>query len=212
MSTRSFDGLPSDDSQGLKRLSIFLTKCKIAMKNVSYMCVLDHAPNMQAVVSKLPPNLQNKWRDQAAKIKRTNRTPASFMDLAEFVESASDSANDPVFGKEALQSRESAKTERNKGNINTRNSFQPKRKGYSFATNLGTPANPRVLHGAGSSCQAGNRPLCQFCSHSHDLDDCEQFKKQTADQRRAFLRDKQMCFGCYGENHVAKSCLKQTEM
>ena len=201
--------IKSDDSQGLKRLSIFLTKCKIAMKNVSYMCVLDHAPNMQAVVSKLPPNLQNKWRDQAAKRKRTNRAPASFTDLAEFVESASDSANDPVFGKEALQSRESAKTERNKGNINTRNSFQPKHKGNSFATNLGTPANPRVLHGAGSSCQAGNRPLCQFCGHSHDLDDCEQFKKQTADQRRAFLRDKQMCFGCYGENHVAKSCLNK---
>ena len=93
--------IKSDDSQGLKRLSIFLTKCKIAMKNVSYMCVLDHAPNMQVIVSKLPPNLQNKWRDQAAKRKRTNRAPASFTDLAEFVESASDSANDPVFGKEA---------------------------------------------------------------------------------------------------------------
>ena len=82
----------------LKRLSIFLTKCKIAMKNVSYMCVLDHAPNMQAVVSELPPNLQNKWRDQAAKRKRTSLAPASFTDIAEFVESASDSANYPVFG------------------------------------------------------------------------------------------------------------------
>ena len=110
--------IKSDDSQSLKRLSIFLTKCKIAMKNVSYMCVLDHAPNMQAVVSKLPPNLQNKWRDQAAKRKRTNRAPASFTDLAEFVESASDSANHPVFGKEALQSRESAKTERSSSKRN----------------------------------------------------------------------------------------------
>ena len=61
-----------EDNQGLKRLSIFLTKCKIAMKNISCMCVLNHAPNMQAVVSKLPPNVQNKWRDQAVKRKKTN--------------------------------------------------------------------------------------------------------------------------------------------
>ena len=42
-----------DDSQGLKRLSIFLKKCTIAMKSISYMSVLDHAPNMQAVSREL---------------------------------------------------------------------------------------------------------------------------------------------------------------
>lgn len=55
------------------------------MKDISYICVLDHAPNMQAVVSKLPPNLQNKWRDQAVKRKRTNRAPTTITDLTEFL-------------------------------------------------------------------------------------------------------------------------------
>ena len=56
-----------DEGKVLKSLSIFLIKCKIAMKSISHMSVLNHAPNMQAVVSKLPFHLQAKWRDQAAK-------------------------------------------------------------------------------------------------------------------------------------------------
>ena len=72
--------IKSNDSQSLKRLSI-LTKCKIALRNVSFMWVLYHAPNMQAVVSKLPPNLQNKWRDQAAKRKRTSCALRTLLNL-----------------------------------------------------------------------------------------------------------------------------------
>ena len=161
---------------------------------------------MQAVVSKLRPNLQKKWRDQAVKRKRTNRA-STFSVLAEFVEPASESANDPVFSKEALQSRENAKAERGKGN--TKNSLQPKHKGNSFDTNLSKPASSQVSHGAGSSDRSSNRPLCQFCNRPHDLDDCEQFSKETAEQRRAFLRGKQMCFGCYGRNHLSKNCLNK---
>ena len=74
------------------------------------MCALDHAPNMQSVVSKLPANLQSKWRDQVLKKKRSEGGVISFADLADFVEYASESANDPVFGKEALnKNREDAK-------------------------------------------------------------------------------------------------------
>ena len=69
------------------------------------MRVLDHAPNMQAVVSKLPANLQAKWRDQVFKKKKRVNDATCFADLAEFVESASESANDPVFGREALNKR-----------------------------------------------------------------------------------------------------------
>ena len=177
------------------------------MKNISYMCVLDHDPNMQAVVSKLPPNLQNKWRDQAVKRKKTNRASTTFADLAEFAETASESANDPVFGKEALQRRENIKAERGKGN--TRNSSQSKPKGNSFATNLSQPATPRLTHGAWNSNHSSNHPICQFCNRSLDLDDCNQFSKRTADEKRAFLREKQLCFGCYGKHHLSKPCLNK---
>lgn len=50
------------------------------------MSVHDRAPNMQAVVSKLPGNLQAKWRDQVFKKKKREKGVACFANLAEFVE------------------------------------------------------------------------------------------------------------------------------
>ena len=44
-----------------------------------------------------PTHLQARWRDRAVKLKEKG-TIASFKDLAEFVTSAAESANDPVFG------------------------------------------------------------------------------------------------------------------
>ena len=94
-----------DDDQDLKRLSVFLTKCTIAMKSISHMRVLDDAPNMQAVVFKLLTNLQAKWTDQVLKKKKRVNGAMCFAELAEFVDSTLESANHPVFGREALNKR-----------------------------------------------------------------------------------------------------------
>ena len=75
-----------DESKVLKSLSFFLIKCKIAIKSISHMSVLNHTPNMQVVVSKLSFHLQAKWRDQAAKTRRDGGT-ANFENLVEFIES-----------------------------------------------------------------------------------------------------------------------------
>ena len=72
------------------------------MKNISHMTVLDHSPNMQTIVQKLPSNLQSKWRDLVTKMKKRSDKRATFKDLVEFVESAAESTNDPIFGRDAL--------------------------------------------------------------------------------------------------------------
>jgi len=62
------------------------------------------------MVSKLPANLQSKWRDQVLKKKRRKDGVICLADLVEFVEYALGSAHDPVFCKEALnKNREDAK-------------------------------------------------------------------------------------------------------
>ena len=69
------------------------------MKSISHLSVLDHAPNMQAVVSKLPFHLQAKWRDLTPKIRRDDAKIPNFENLDDFIQSTADAANDPVFGK-----------------------------------------------------------------------------------------------------------------
>ena len=183
-----------DDNQALKRLSIFLTKCNIAMRSISYMRVLDHAPNMQSVVSKLPANLQAKWRDQVLKKKRREDGVACFSDLAEFVEYASESANDPVFGKEALsKSKEDVKPkEREPPNKGKRPPKKPEKlwrpKESSFVTTPLGAVKPPAVYGAGPPSNYG-RPPCHLCSLNHDLDDCDVFNKKTPELKRVFLKE-----------------------
>ena len=72
------------------------------MKTIAHMAVLNHPPNMQSIVQKLPSNLQTKWRENVVKSRRKDGTVAGFEDLTKFVEYASESANDPIYGKDAL--------------------------------------------------------------------------------------------------------------
>ena len=56
----SWPTLKYDDGPALKSLSIFLKKCNSAVKTISHLAVLNHPPNMQSVVQKLPFSLQAK--------------------------------------------------------------------------------------------------------------------------------------------------------
>ena len=96
--------LKYDDGPALKSSYIFLSKCNCAMKTISHLAVLNHPPNMQAVVQKLPFALQTKWRKNVVKTRHKDGKVAGFTELVEFLEYAAESANDPVYGKEALKS------------------------------------------------------------------------------------------------------------
>ena len=173
-----------DDSHGLRKFSLFMLKCKNAMKNIDHLGVLNHQQNMQTAVQKLPFFLQNKWRDQVIKTK--SKVP-SFEDLTEFVLSAAESANHPVYGREAL------KTE-------TR---QSKHKSSSFVTKV-------VSNIASSMPQRGpTTSNCVYCKGLHDIDDCEKFLKLSMKEKKDFLKHNALCFACYGMNHISKGCAKK---
>ena len=52
------------DACGLKQFSFYLTKCLHAMYSISDMTVLNHTPNLQRIIAKLPYGLQDRWMDQ----------------------------------------------------------------------------------------------------------------------------------------------------
>ena len=102
----SWPTIKYDDASALKKFSFFLIKCQHAMQSISHMTVLNHAPNMQSIVQKLPSYLQNKWRDTVVKMRMTTQKIAEFSDLVRFIQQASESANDPIYGKESLSKTE----------------------------------------------------------------------------------------------------------
>ena len=198
--------LKYDDGPALKSFYIFLSKCNCAMKTISHLAVLNHPPNMQAVVQKLPFALQTKWRENVVKTRRKDGKVAGFTELVEFLEYAAESANDPVYGKEALnkaRQRTNGPPQSNKGSL----PFKPKVD--SFATGLDTVPKPPSSHGTGSANQNVKVRRCPLCEKSHDLEDCDAYKKKSVEQRKSFLSEKALCYACYGKNHLSKNCTKK---
>ena len=167
----SWPNIKHDDSHALKIFGIFLTRCLKAMQNISHMSVLNHLPNLQAIIQKLPSYLQTKWRDRVNKFRHSDRRMATFSDLVAFIDYTAESANDPVFGKEALnKSVQLSKTITNRFPSKP----VPKLKSSRFAVigaTLPTSNTPSTL----------NKRQCYFCQKQHDLDDCPDFKQKTMD-------------------------------
>ena len=199
----SWSQIKSDDSHALKRFSIFLIRCMNAMQTIVHLNVLNHLPNLQAIIQKLPSYIQNKWRDHVNKIRRTEQRTACFADLVCFINSASDSANDPVFSREALHKASQSSTSATNRYPST-GMIKPSMRTSNFAVNVdSTPRASSTVPPASPSRK------CYYCHAPHDLDDCQEFLKLSIDQRRNFLRDKHMCFACYGFNHTSKGCLRK---
>ena len=193
-----------DDGSALKKFSVFLIKCKNAMNSIKHMAVLDHAPNLQSLVCKLPTILQNKWRERVLKFRKANQC-ATFTQLAEFVEEAAEAANDPVFGREAMRKVEDGSKASKTKELSYKDKTSRSKKTV-FATNTNI-VRPAALNGAGRiGTLTPRNSSCPLCGSQHDPDDCEQFNSKSIEERKKFLRATRKCFGCYGENHLSKGC------
>jgi len=86
--------------------------------------------------------------------------------------------------------------------INKSKQHAHKQKSSSFTTSV-DPA------GSHSYQQRSATRSCYFCKAPHDLDDCDEFAKLKMDDKRTFIKEKKMCFACYGFKHTSKGCLRK---
>ena len=118
---------------------------------------------------------------------------ASFNDFCQFVSEQADLATDPIYSEEGISKPMNAVDKYHK-----QNERKPKRgRGTNFATGL-----------AGKNAGGGNsHPIsCTLCSKAHHLDECAEFLKKPLVERRNFIKQKGLCFGCYSCEHIAKLC------
>ncbi|XP_066988223.1 uncharacterized protein [Macrobrachium rosenbergii] len=160
------------------------------MQTLTHLAVLDHAPNLQVVVQKLPSYLQNKWREQATNRRLLENRSSCFGDIVQFVIKAAECVNDPVFGKEAMH-RELNSSKPSKG--------KPTESAFAMQVNHENQSRTR---GFGS-------PSCFYCGKNHDLDNCADFRQKSLEEKRKFIIEQRRCFSCYGLNHTSKGCMNK---
>ena len=86
--------------EALDEFSILLTNCKNAVSRLQHLSLeIEHPKTMRSILSKLPFNIQEKWRRKADDIIERQSSIIKFSDLVSFVQDEARIANNPMFGR-----------------------------------------------------------------------------------------------------------------
>ena len=172
-----------DDSSSLNVFSLLLIKCKCAMDAMPDLCILDHPHTMQSIVGKLPIQLIHKWRNLVHDLELSHRV-ASFADLSAFVKRQADAASHPVYGLDAMAPEKPSAT---------KNEVQ-------------IAANSTGVSETGP----GRDSICSCCkAGKHSLRQCFKFKSLNVTERKSFIKENGVCFGCLLPGHRVFKCTRR---
>ena len=177
----AWPAIKADDARGLDRFAIFLTRCG-SLSGESAL-ELNHSSVIRGVMQKLPTPLQDRLRREMVSIQDTDRRVV-LDDLVKFVGDEARIALDPLYGKQTvIQPQKSCETAVEKA---VRHSC--------LATGVAEGQLERY------------RYRCWCCDGKHLLDECSVLREKSADDRRQFLMENHLCFGCLRRGHRVASC------
>ena len=179
------------DETSLDRFSTFLVQCVSAMSSLSHLSILDHPHSLQNLVTKLPSYMQDRWRREVNRIGASHGMPG-LADFSEFIKNEARIANDPIFSRGSL----------NQVSGQEKLKYKPKpRRDESF---------PKYMAGATITQdfipKEHVHEKCVLCKGSHHLDHCPVFWKKSLENRKAWVKEKGLCFACYGPGYRANGC------
>lgn len=182
------------DAEGLKAFSDFLNACLQAMPHVRGLEILNDCEENQKLTQKVPDWLAARWNRQVSIALMEGRDFPTFEDFAKFVSVEAEIACNPITSLHALHSSSSSYVKRN-----TNETKGNKVSVFSIQTNANTE-NTRSNYGK-------ERPPCMWCKdEKHQLSKCSKFKEKSIEERRTFIKDNKLCYGCVKPGHNAKEC------
>ncbi|KAK7880700.1 hypothetical protein WMY93_032666 [Mugilogobius chulae] len=175
------------DAEGLRTFADFLTACLQAMPHVKGLQILNDCEENQKLLQKVPEWLATRWNRHVTVALMDGKDFPSFKDFAEFVAVEAEISCNPVTSSHALHacglSLEKGHTKEIKQN---RPTFQV----FSTQASIHTDKAP-----------------CMFCKDErHQLTMCPSFSEKSLNDKRTFVKDNRLCYGCLKIGHNAKDC------
>lgn len=169
---------------------------------------LDMPSNIRAIVLKLPFKLREQWRTAAHDLLETTGNRALVKDLVKVIERHVQILSDPLYGN--ISDSPSGTTGQRAVN-RPRLHPEQRTKGKSFATTI-APVKVECNTGLRTVSLRHNSASvssCAYCSQSHPLEHCQQFKRKKHRDMIHFLKEKHLCFGCLSTSHMSRDCEKR---
>lgn len=186
----------SKDAEGLRNFADFISACTLAIPHVKGLEILNDCKENQKLIQKLPDWAAARWNRHVTKTLMDGKEFPSFSDFAAFLSLEAEVACNPVTSIHALRSLEASgdkgnlrETKRNKASVfNTKTSVQ----------------NDECV-----STKAHVTPLCMLCQDTHQLHTCPVLINMPLKERRTFVKDNKLCYGCLKQGHSAKDCRRR---
>ena len=153
------------------------------------------------MASKLPEWLIFRWGRVVTEYKECTRSYPPFRSFMEFVTREANIACEPLLAGYASSSSEK------KPQLNVHaQKFVPKnfKKSTSLMTGSGDSKETKSV----SEDKSPNKPyhVCIFCNENHHLDTCKTFMAKKLGDRKQFMFNNELCFGCLRPGHRSSSC------
>lgn len=202
----------------------YLGNCRDAKPYVEGLQVLDDRLENQKLLNELPEWLASRWnRVVTDSLERCKRYP-TFTEFVAFVSKEARIANNPISSLIALRGQEvSSKGESriNERREVARNKVSALRtKGYKRDDRRASAGMKDAKLGDEASASNQSREKernnkwtpkpCSLCADmSHQLEKCPQFRAKTLEERKEFIKESRLCFGCLRKGHYSKDCTRR---
>ncbi len=187
--------ISSKDAEGLRTFSDFLSACLQATPYVKGLEILSDCEENQKLLQKVPDWLAARWNRQVTVTLMNGKDFPSFKDFAQFVAVEAEIACNPVTSSYALHSCSSPYEKR------TTKDFKPNRSTQVFTTQT------TVQNNKARTSNIKLKVPCMFCKdEKHQLSKCPNFSDQPLEEKRTYVKDNKLCYGCLKVGHNAKDC------
>ena len=200
-----FPKISGEENHKLRELGDILMELEAARADryLPGLAYLNTSRGVNPIVQKLPSNLQERWITVGSRYKDQHRVPyPPFSVFVNFVCEQAKTRNDPSFASitEAWRSTKTEKSVFQPSSHHTRTSVAVSRTEISTSCDDNNTA-VRKHDDPDKQCPLHNKP--------HPLRKCRSFRNKTVEERKAYLKEKHICFKCCASStHVAKDCGK----
>ena len=163
------------------------------------------------MLQKLPDWLTSRWNRHVTKQMRKTEEYPNFKEFSVFVAEEAEIACNPVTSFQALKTTEE-KPIRDvkcpKANVfitglNAADTTTTVMTTYSAVNGSKDSTAPKKVN---SSFPSSNPVPCMFCGESHSIHKCQKLSSKPTEEKRRFILDNNLCFGCLRRGHNAKDC------
>ncbi|XP_054653604.1 uncharacterized protein LOC129193043 isoform X1 [Dunckerocampus dactyliophorus] len=183
----------TNDPLALREFADFLQSCTEAIPHVKGLAILNDCEENHKMLKKLPEWIVRKWSRIVVDELDMSGSYPDFVCFTEFLNKEARIACNPIASPMLM-------------NFKPTDEKLPKR---AKALNTNTQAK-RVLHEKQEANSTKPKLPCPVCKNeTHGIAQCPTFTVKSAEEKKAFIQENHLCFGCLRKGHVTKVCKRR---